>query len=161
LLVNNSVNTYDLELWAMAQALWGDQALADKVTERLNSNRSGDLADIRGKEQYFTYNGKKFGRTNGLFFRMLTDHYVQVDPMYNKTPLYSFPDPHIGGTLHHVDWKPILGENAWVILGEVQIAYKKYKAGVPLTSAEIKAVQSLIDVSEAMQSPIGAFYHAP
>jgi len=146
LTTHNSLNIYDGMLWAMTQAYYGDPAAADLFIQRLLSGRSGELDRIRANSD-----------ARGLFFRMISSRYLQTDPMDGKTQLEGFPDTP---QLHHADWKPILGENAWVILGAVQIAAKKYGNQIPLDSPEIQLALSLLEPVESVQSPAGAFFYA-
>ncbi|MDO8579890.1 MAG: hypothetical protein Q7S13_00225, partial [Candidatus Omnitrophota bacterium] len=165
LLVANSLNIYDGAIGQIAESILGHTDLADQHTARLLSGRSGDLADIRAVHD-FTFNGKTIGDGQGQispkntwFFRMISDKYLQKDPLDGKTKFDGFPT---WADLHHEDWKPIAGEQAWAaVIGPVQVAYAKYFDQIPFNAKEMTLAFSILPATEAMQSPIGAIYHAP
>ena len=164
LIVKNSVNIYDAATGQIAEMLLGHTILADQQTQRLLSGRSGDLNTIRADSTPpFLYNKTSVG--NGAdqldpkqtwFFRTISDQYLQSDPIDGKTEHSGFPEFN---RLHHVDWKPIAGEQAWAaMIGPLQLAHTRPN---PLASSEVQLALSILPAIDAMQSPIGGILHAP
>lgn len=163
LLTNFSLSIYDAAVWQIALTVgeWPQRFnLVDQHTEIMSKGKIGDLHDIRATYP-FMYGDKKIvlDRKNAYFFRIISDHYLQIDPKDGKNYLLGFPNSEI---LHHEDWKPITGEQAWAaIIGPIQVAYFKYQGNIPLDSVEMQLALDILPALEAMQSPIGAIYHAP
>lgn len=149
ILAANGLNIYDGATWQMAVALLGKPELASQQTRRLLSGKSGDL-NIRASASDFQYgdNRSPMEESNAFFFRMISDEWALTDPMTKETVSW-------------MDWKPILGENAWAaLLGPLQVAYVKYQGNIPFNSKEIKLALSILPALKAMQSPIGGVYHS-
>lgn len=166
LLTTYSLNIYDGACGGIAEAILGRTALADRHIAQLLGGSYGDLRTIRANDGNFTFNGKTVGTREGQirpentwFFRMISDRYLQTDPLDGKTRFQGFPT---WPDLHHEDWQPIAGEQAWAAgIGPLQVAYAKYGKNIPLDCNEVKLVLSILPCTEAMQSPIGAIYYAP
>ncbi len=164
LILAHGLSIYDAAMWQMALLLLEKERafpLVDAYTERLTSGGSGALQSIRAWDDPFRYGDQRLRMKMGTayFFRIIADEYTQVDPRDGSVSLSGFPGMDL---LHHEDWKPITGEQAWaVIIGPLQVAYQKYGSDIPLDSEEVKLALSLLPAVEAMQSPIGALYHAP
>ena len=81
-----------------------------------------------------------------------------------KRPLAGFPEDD---RLHWVDWKPVAGENAWVVIAAMQIYHKKYFDAVKGTyaqhpdSVELKLSRELARAAMMLQSDIGGIRMAP
>ncbi len=162
-LVEHALNIYDGALWQIALTLVPSNksgGLVDLHTDRLLGGEAGDIRDLRGYGPAFLYGDEEkiMDRSGGFFFRMITDRYLQDDPLgQNEVP--GFPN---FSRVHHEDWKPVTGEQAWAaIIGPLQVAYEKYGGKIPAEAPEMKLAMSVLPALEAMQSPIGAFYHAP
>lgn len=155
---SGTLNLYDGAVGQMAAAITGNPKMADTYTDILASGRTEGLDSIRATPEDFTFNGTKLDPKRAFFFRTIARKYLQKDPLDGKTSLNHFPTRP---ELHHEDFKPIAGENAWVIIGLLQTAFKKYKGKVPLDSLEVRGALSLLSAFEAMQSPTGGIYHAP
>ena len=102
----------------------------------------------------------------GFIFRIIDadGKYLVTDPLDGKESLAGFPD---NDRLHWVDWKPVAGENAWVVIAAMQIYHKKYfdaakgqYAGDP-QSVELKLSRELARAALMLQSPIGGIRMAP
>jgi len=164
LLISSSVSIYDGALWQLVLGLSGgrDNArLVDGYTGRMLRGSWGTLYDLRAFGPKFLYGDsqKVLSRDNGFFFRIISDRYIQRDPMNGETTVVGYPNFN---RLHHEDWKPITGEQAWAtILGPMQLAHLKYGDRIPMDSAEMRLALSVLTAFEAMRSPIGALYHAP
>ncbi len=162
-LVENSLNIYDGALWQIALTVLpskNSERLVELHTQRLAKGEAGQMSDLRGYGPVFLYGDeeKMMDRDSGFFFRMISDKYLQEDPLgHNEVPGY----PNFN-RVHHEDWKPITGEQAWAaIIGPLQVAYLKYNGNIPAESQELKLALSILPALEAMQSPLGALYHAP
>jgi len=144
-------NIYDAATWQIALAMMGRTDIASQQTSRLLSGRSGMLENIRASSQDFAYGDDQLPmpKTNAFFFRMISDEYLLTDPVTGKT-------------VEWMDWKPVLGENAWAaMIGPLQVAYAKYEGKIPLHAEEVKLALSILPAVTAMQSPIGGVYYAP
>lgn len=140
-------NIYDGATWQIALAMMGETEKASEQTNRLLSGQSGNLF-IRANDKVFLYGDKKELMKEGFFFRMISDEWGNKDPM-------------TGEVVGWMDWKPILGENAWAaLIGPLQVAHFKYKGQIPLDSPEVKLALSILPALKAMQSPIGGIYHS-
>ncbi len=164
LITEHSVSIYDAALWQISLSIMNgpqDQKTVFDFTDRLLSGSSGGLQDIRAYGLDFQYGEKKLvlKKKDGYFFRIIADEYMQVDPLDGNTFLEGFPNLPM---LHHEDWKPITGEQAWAaMIGPLQSAYLKYQGQIPADAPEIKLAKSVLPAVEAMQSSLGAIYHAP
>ncbi len=163
-IVANSVNIYDGAVWQVALQRHGgakERAQAQSFTDRLIKGRSGELHDIRAYAKPFRYGAEKteLVRDNAYFFRIIADKYFQPDPKDGSQFLAGFPNDD---RLHHEDWKPITGEQAWAtFIGPLQMAHHRYGGFIPAHAPEVKlALDSLVGI-EAMQSAVGAIYHSP
>lgn len=163
-IIANSVNIYDAAVWQIAMRKAGDARsarLAEDFMQRLIRGRSGDLRTIRAYENPYRYGDerKKMSPKEAFFFRIISDRYYQPDPKDGRAVLPGFPnDPR----LHHEDWKPITGEQAWAaVIGPLQLEWSRYGGFVPLESDGMQLALGILPAIEAMRSPIGAIYHAP
>ncbi len=98
--------------------------------------RVGDLSNIRAgyPGNSFIYNPNNpfavssdlqaFGQ-RGFIFRIINAHgrYNTFDPLDGKIEFKGFPT---WPTVHWEDWKPVAGENAWVVLAALHLFHKKY-----------------------------------
>jgi hypothetical protein len=142
-------NIYDAATWQIALAMLGHTELASEQTLRLMNQKSGNL-EIRASAKNFKYGDKQlqFDSKGAFLFRMISDEWGNIDPMTGKV-------------VGWMDWKPILGENAWAaFIGPLQVAYFKYKGRIPLDCSEMKLALNMLPAIKAMQSPIGGVYHA-
>ncbi len=91
----------------------------------------GDTWDIRAGYPIntFIYDPKNPERVSsdpsrlgkrGFIFRIIdaNGHYLVTDPLNGKKTLAGFPGQD---RLHWVDWKPVAGENAWVVIAAMQL----------------------------------------
>ena len=162
-LVTNSLNIYDGAVWQIALAAYPSAqslALVDLHTERLASGKAGDIYDLKAYGPSFRYGDSEMmmDRDGSYFFRMISDQYLQEDPL-GKNEVHGFPN---NDRVHHEDWKPITGEQAWAaIIGPLQVAYLKYGDEIPMDCPEMNLALSSIEALGLMQGPLGALYHAP
>lgn len=142
-------NIYDAACWQIALALMGETEIATEQTFRLMSGRSGDM-QIKASTKEFKYGDSQlqFKDKEAFFFRMIGDTWDNKDPL-------------TGESVGWMDWKPILGENAWAaLIGPLQVAYVKYNGHIPLNCVEVKLALNLLPAIKAMQSPVGGVYHS-
>lgn len=164
ILLKYSLSIYDAAVWQAALAQMDNPkgwSLADLHTSRLIEGKSGELKDIRAYQTPFTYGDKHLTmqKDNAYFFRIIADQYLQDDPRFGENEVKNFPN---FDRLHHEDWKPITGEQAWAaIIGPLQMAYVRYKGNIPVNCREMKLAIDILPAVEAMRSPIGAIYHSP
>ncbi|MBU1133740.1 MAG: PKD domain-containing protein, partial [Candidatus Omnitrophica bacterium] len=162
------LNIYDGACWQTALAATGNKELAEKgrvSTNTLLHGRWGELRDLRAyyvandPEHPFKYRGTIVPKENCYFFRIISPYYYQSDPLDGKTYLAGFPN---NPRIHHEDWKPIDGENAFgPIIGPLQIEYLIYDGKIPLDAPGVILALSVIPAKKAMQNEIGAIHHAP
>lgn len=102
----------------------------------------------------------------GFIFRIINAHgrYNTRDPLDDKTVFVNFPT---WPTVHWEDWKPVAGENAWVVLAALQLYHQKY---FDATSQSYKKVESSLELQLAeelaraalfLQSETGGIRMAP
>ena len=102
----------------------------------------------------------------GFIFRIIDadGKYLVTDPLDGKKTLTGFPE---NDRLHWVDWKPVAGENAWVVIAAMQIYHKKYfdaalgEYAQHPDSIELKLARELARAAMMLQSDIGGIRMAP
>jgi len=90
----------------------------------------------------------------GFIFRILDadGQFLVTDPLDGKKTLAGFPG---GDRLHWVDWKPVAGENAWVVIAALQL-YVRHP-----DSIELNLAQELARAAMKLQSDCGGIRMAP
>ena len=90
----------------------------------------------------------------GFIFRIIDadGKYLVTDPLDGKKNLAGFP-----GTdrLHWVDWKPVAGENAWVVIAAMQLYVRN------ANSVELNLAKELARAAMMLQSDCGGIRMAP
>ena len=102
----------------------------------------------------------------GFIFRIINANgrYNTRDPLDNKTIFEKFPT---WPTVHWEDWKPVAGENAWVVLAALHLYHKKYFDPSTQTyktiesSIELQLAEELARAALLLQSEIGGIRMAP
>ena len=156
--IANGLSIYDAAVWQIALSSSGgaDLKATDILVKTLTSGRWGMLNDIRAS-QNFTYQGNHLSKGNAFFFRLLSPAWSQPDPKTGATHFAGFPGPGYDPNLIvWSDWKPVTGENAWVILGNLQGAYAANGGKIPSDSPELQLALSLIPAFEALTTKTGA-----
>jgi len=186
LIVEEGTSVYDTALWQVAMLAMGGEDNIKKAYLPISSYWNGHLRELNniragyGGGQNFIYNLsypeavssdlKEFGR-RGFIFRILNAHgkYLSKDPLDGKTYFKDFPNwPDI----HWEDWKPIAGENAWVVIASMHLYHHKYFEHSlqtykhPEVSLELSLAKELARAAILLQaengairmSPIGAYY---
>jgi len=90
----------------------------------------------------------------GFIFRIINadGNYLVTDPLDGKKKLAGFPEYD---RLHWVDWKPVAGENAWVVIAAMQL-YSRHS-----DSVELNLSRELARAAMMLQSDIGGIRMAP
>jgi hypothetical protein len=89
--------------------------------------KSSDFVYLQNNPNALTQNN-----THGFIFRIINadGRWAMADPLDGKTRLAGFPEQD---AIHWMDWKPIAGENAWVVMQALQY----YNANSTSQNAEI------------------------
>ncbi|MBF0594594.1 MAG: hypothetical protein HQL22_06470, partial [Candidatus Omnitrophica bacterium] len=164
MIMNDGLSFYDGAVWQMALAFAGGNdnlKAADIYTQTLLSGHWKRMGDLRGFSD-FTYRGMKLSLEEALFFRTMSPRWEQTDPLTGKTEMPGFIGPGYNPNLIvWQDWKPITGENAWIMMGALQQANAKYGKQIPLDGDEVKLAKSIVPALRALTADIGAIFHAP
>ncbi|MEI7998076.1 MAG: hypothetical protein WCH62_01040 [Candidatus Omnitrophota bacterium] len=102
----------------------------------------------------------------GFIFRIINadGKYLLTDPLTSQKTISGFPE---GGRVHWLDWKPVAGENAWVVIAAMQLYHKKYfdqaKGGYVKdpSSIELRLSQEIARAAILLQSQTGGIRMAP
>jgi hypothetical protein len=102
----------------------------------------------------------------GFLFRMLNAHgkYDTADPLDGKTKFAGFPN---WPTVHWEDWKPIAGENAWVMIAALHLYHQKYfDTGAQryrhnFKAKELQLAEELARAAMVLQADNGGLRMAP
>ena len=106
-----------------------------------------------------------FGR-RGFVFRIINadGEYLITDPKNGQKTFAGFPQED---RIHWVDWKPVAGENAWVVIAAMQLYHQKYfdkEKGVYLhniQSVELRLAKELARAAIILQADCGGIRMAP
>ncbi|MGE0267594.1 MAG: hypothetical protein AB7S78_03940 [Candidatus Omnitrophota bacterium] len=181
LIVEEGVSIYDTALWQIALLAVDGEENVNKAAIPINAYWNGQLRELNniragyGGGQYFVYNTifpeaisadlQEFGH-RGFIFRILNAHgkYLSKDPLDEKTYFKDFPNwPDI----HWEDWKPIAGENAWVVIAAMHVYHKKYfnhlsqKYEGPKEPLEVMLAEELARAAIMLQAENGAVRMSP
>jgi len=90
----------------------------------------------------------------GFIFRIIDadGKYLVTDPLDGRKNLAGFPECD---RLHWVDWKPVAGENAWVVIAAMQLYHKDPR------SVELNLSRELARAAMLLQSGTGGIRMAP
>ncbi len=102
----------------------------------------------------------------GFIFRIINanGNYLVRDPLDGKERMAGFPE---APDLHWEDWKPVAGENAWIVIAAMQLYHKEYyKADVdqyvaPEGPVELRLAEELARAAMVLQSETGGIRMAP
>ena len=179
MIVEKGISIYDAALWQMALASTRDpqdHERAGKLVEYYWKGAIGDFDHIRtgSGRQIFVYDPQhpqevtsdlsEEGR-RGFIFRILNadGRYLSPDPLDGKTAYAGFPN---NAMIHWEDWKPIAGENAWVVMAALHLFMSEPQA-LAGESMEFKLAKELARSALFLQAenggirmaPIGTYYH--
>eukprot|EP01012_Entosiphon_sulcatum_P002737 TRINITY_DN1063_c0_g1_i1.p1 TRINITY_DN1063_c0_g1~~TRINITY_DN1063_c0_g1_i1.p1 ORF type:complete len:547 (-),score=116.20 TRINITY_DN1063_c0_g1_i1:500-2140(-) len=178
-------NIYDSALWAIALSLMGEHALPQNYfanillpgkTVQLGNLRGdaacrgviawGECTDTDGNGGCGlcygdgpTNGDKTLPTANAYFFRMISDWWA-----FDGTVDVRCPEKNLRWTWN--EWRPVLGENAWVnLLGTLHTVYQRYgqkPASIPDNAPEVQlAVNFIPAVQKMLLSSVGGVYYAP
>ncbi len=179
-IVENGVVIYDGAVGQIALTLSGsdeDMRIAQKPLDIYWKGCLGDLQSIRAgyPNNNFIYDPKvpeavssdvAAKGTRGFIYRIINANgdYLSVDPLDGKKKFDGFPTwPDI----HWEDWKPVAGENAWVVIAAMQIYHKKYfdpqtkMYDQHLESVELRLSEELARAALLLQAENGGIRMAP
>ncbi len=140
IIVEEGMSVYDAAVWQIVLSSLGGAEHLELASRPIETYWRGSLRDLRniragnGSGQRFIYNRKypdvvssdlKDKGRRGFIFRIKNAHgnYLSADPLDGKTQFEGFPNwPDI----HWEDWKPISGENAWVVIAAMHVYHQKY-----------------------------------
>jgi len=138
-IVEEGFVVYDGALWQIVLTAMGDDKDLELAFKPITYYWAGSLKDlVQIRSGYpasnFMYDPEHPGIVSshldkkgirGFIFRILNAHgrYLMNDPLDGKNALDDFPNLR---RIHWEDWKPIAGENAWVVLSALHMYHKKY-----------------------------------
>jgi hypothetical protein len=179
MIVDQGISIYDAALWQIVLSHTGKQHDLDMACMPVKYYWEGSLnefSDIRtgSGNQIFVYDpghpdavtsdlSKKGYR--GFIFRIMNANglYLSADPVDGKNSFQDFPND---ARIHWEDWKPIAGENAWVVLAAAHLL--KY---IPKehwgSSIEFKLAREITRAALYLQAanggirmaPLGTYFH--
>jgi len=181
MIVEEGISVYDAALWQMVVGLDSNPKIFEisKIpTDIYWKGSLGDLDNIRAggfTRQSFVYDADDLSRVSsdlsdkgkrGFLFRIMNakGKYLATDPLDGKKSFKDFPN---WSTLHWEDWKPIAGENAWVVISSLHSYHKKYfdsKKGQynhNHQATEILLAQELARAAMILQADNGGVRMAP
>ncbi|MCK5214439.1 MAG: hypothetical protein KAR05_03715 [Candidatus Omnitrophica bacterium] len=140
MIVEEGISIYDASLWQIVLSRQTSPERREKAELPVNvywEGELGDLYNIRAggfAKQSFVYDAKEYNRVSsdlsekgrrGFIFRILNAHgnYLLNDPLDGKKYFEDYPN---WSRLHWEDWKPIAGENAWVVIAALHLYHRKY-----------------------------------
>jgi len=179
-IVENGLVIYDGAVGQISLTLSGsssDMRIAERPLDIYWRGELNDLTNIRAgfSNTNFIYDPlnpeqvssdlNSFGK-RGYIFRIINANgdYLSPDPLDGKTSFEGFPTwPEI----HWEDWKPVSGENAWVVMAAMRIYHIKYfdnfsqKYQLKSESIELQLSEEIARAALMLQSEIGGIRMAP
>lgn len=179
-IVNEGLVIYDGAVAQIALSMAGnedDLKLAQIPVDIYWKGQLGDLLNIRTgySTSAFIYDPddpeavsgrlKDEGR-RGFIYRIINANgsYNSVDPLDGKKSLKGFP---VHSAIHWEDWKPVAGENAWVVMAALHIYHQKFYNSLidgyiqMEDSVELKLAEELAHAALVLQAENGAIRMAP
>ncbi len=181
MIVQEGTSVYDTAVWQIALTALGGEEDLRSASVPIESYWRGSLRHLsniragRGGGQHFIYDEdnpdavssdlKQLGR-RGFVFRILNAHgdYLTRDPLDGKQQFQGFPNwPEI----HWEDWKPIAGENAWIVIAAMQLYHHKYyrpqddRYEPPPNPVELSLSREIARAAIHLQAKNGAVRMAP
>lgn len=177
MITQGGLDIYDGAVYQIVLSMSGDLQQAEIPLHYYWNGSLGDLFTIRSgypinRFIYDPQNPDTVSSDNsllghrGFIFRIISadGKYLLSDPMNGKTTLEGFPEQE---RIHWLDWKPVAGENAWVVMAAMQIYHRKYfdpKRNIynhPSKSIELNLSEELARAAMVLQSEIGGIRMAP
>ncbi|MBF0594755.1 MAG: hypothetical protein HQL22_07290 [Candidatus Omnitrophica bacterium] len=174
-MVKEGISIYDAALWQIVLAHTGraeDLAMAAKPVECYAKGSLGEFDDIRtgfGRQpfvydpldpQAVTLDLDHPGR-RGFLFRFINANgqFLSSDPLDGKKSFNGFPNYP---AIHWEDWKPIAGENAWVVMAALHVLRSASLDGkADTTSDAFHVAEELARAAMILQADNGGVRMAP
>jgi len=178
-IVDQGISIYDTALWQIALSATDapeDLAMAGKPVEHYWQGNLNDFNNIRSGSggQIFVYDPaspelvtsslSQQGR-RGFIFRIMNANgrYLSSDPLDGKASYEYFPN---NPRIHWEDWKPIAGENAWVVMAALHLLMKK-PTEERAEAVELRLAEELARAAIILQAgnggvrmaPLGTYFH--
>jgi hypothetical protein len=180
LITQSGLDIYDGAVYQMVLAMAGGEENMRQAEIPLNAYWKGSLGDLFTIRSGYPINRFIYDAKNpeavssdntrvgsrGFIFRILNadGNYLLTDPMNGKTNLAGFPEQD---RLHWLDWKPVAGENAWVVMAAMQMYHQKYfdpARGIyihNIDSIELRLSEEIARAAMILQSEVGGIRMAP
>ena len=151
------------EAFRCAETYWNGD-LNDLSSLRAGFPINNFVYDINNPEAVSSDLSKKGER--GFIFRIINANgrYATVDPYDGKAEFEGFP---AWPAIHWEDWKPVAGENAWIVMSALHLYHKKYfdsqgyAFGHNLDSVELSLAKELARAAMLLQAENGGIRMAP
>ncbi len=179
-IVENGLVIYDGAVAQIALTLVGgkdEMHLAQKPLDVYWKGTLGSLTNIRAgyPNNNFIYDPEKPDQVSsnleakgkrGFIFRIINANgdYLSTDPLDGKRYIEGFPTwPEI----HWEDWKPVAGENAWVVMAAMHVLHQKhYNLSTDsydqyIDSVEFQLAEELARAAIILQTDNGGIRMAP
>jgi hypothetical protein len=142
----------NLKQASLADRYYWQGAVGDNWNIRAGYPINTFVYDPRHPESVSSDNSRLGQR--GFIFRLIDadGKFLVTDPLDGKKTLAGFPEYD---RLHWVDWKPVAGENAWVVIAAMQL-YSRHP-----NSVELNLARELARAAMMLQSDIGGVRMAP
>lgn len=180
MIVEEGVSVYDTAVYQMVLSMLGGKNDLERAYRPVAVYWKGSLGELKniraGGEpgQAFIYDTDKREAVSsdltregerGFVFRIFNakGKYNTQDPLDGKTRYDDFPN---WPTVHWEDWKPIAGENAWIVLAALQLYHKKYfdpdvGAYKKNNAIELKLAEEIARAAILLQAENGGIRMAP
>jgi len=178
-IVDRGISIYDAALWQIILGQTGDPhdlMMARKPAEYYWKGALNEFSNIRAGAggQIFVYDPRHpqavssdidQNGSRGFIFRMLdaAGEYRSTDPLDGKKYYQDFPND---ARIHWEDWKPIAGENAWVVMAAMhllnQTSSEDWHASIEFNLAQELARAALYLQARnggIRMAPLGTYYH--
>ncbi len=179
-IVEEGISIYDSAVRQIVLTMAGGKQNLDSAYLPLKvywRGNLGDLSSIRAGSlrEAFIYDPENLDAVSsnlsdygkrGFLFRIINVNgkYNTQDPLDGKTEMEGFPN---WPTVHWEDWKPIAGENAWVVLSSLHLYHKKYfdsninGYAAPTKTVELQLAEELARAAILLQAQNGGVRMAP
>jgi len=179
MITKGGLDIYDGAVYQIVLSMAGGQENLQQAFVPTNYYWQGSVGDLSIRAGYpinlFVYDAKRPEAVSsdndslgqrGFIFRIINadGEYLVSDPKDGAKSLAGFPEED---RLHWVDWKPVAGENAWVVIGAMQLYYKKFcnsqnaVCSRHADSVELRLSEELARVALILQSETGGVRMAP
>jgi hypothetical protein len=147
-----SNNQRDMERAVKVDQYYWNGAIGENWNIRAGYPINNFIYDPKNPEQV-TSDVSNLGK-RGFIFRILDadGRFLTTDPLDGKESVHGFPEYD---RLHWIDWKPVAGENAWVVIAAMQLYHKQPDP------VELDLSKELARAAMILQSRLGGIRMAP